>query len=837
MDRSDKTSLEERILHAAGIGGWEMDLETKSLFWTTATRAIHETPDDYQPKLDDGLSYYPEAAREPLTAAIEAACANGTRWDLELPFISATGRHRRVRTTGQAVYANGQAIRLIGSIQDVTEQSARAAEMERLSLVVRQMTNAVIITDAAGRTEWVNPAFERLTGYTALEFHRQKPGAVLQGPLTDRATVARIGDAVRRGAAFEEEIVNYTRTGEAYWISIVGTPLRDAQGILTGFIAVESDVTDRRSAEASLRAEIGRRETAELLLREVLDVVPNPIAAFDPQERLVLCNEAYRNLLPPGDPTIKPGATLESILVQAVVTGRYAESPRDEAERRRLLDEQLATYRVPGGSTEIRLADGRVLQARHRRSPSGYLVGVRTDVTGLKAAEQAARRQADEDALTGLVNRNVLIGRLDGQLRTRRSGRPDEGSLILFDIDHFKAVNDTMGHDAGDLLLQEIANRLRQIIRPSDTAARLGGDEFALLLPGLTNTDDVIGFLSRLLGAIEQPFLLQGRQIRPMISAGVTIFPRDGRDAAGLFKNADLAQYDAKRAGRGRWHFFDGRLAEAVCRRGQIAEGLRAALASDSMTIVLQPKRRLADHAHVGFEVLARWPDGAETIGPAEFIPVAEANQMMVPLGNAILRKALQAWRALQDEGLQPGSFAVNISAAQLLEPNFADSLRQMLRDHDMPPDQLELELTETILLDRSAQRIGDALLQLQALGVSFALDDFGTGYASLAHLQRYPLQWLKIDASFVSAIGQGSGDAVIPRTIIGLAHGLGMRVVAEGVERQDQAEYLSRHGCDVAQGYLIARPLTLAEVRGFLRKRQIRLVDASATAGAQRGS
>ncbi|WP_374627761.1 putative bifunctional diguanylate cyclase/phosphodiesterase, partial [Devosia sp.] len=483
------------------------------------------------------------------------------------------------------------------------------------------------------------------------------------------------------------------------------------------------------------------------------------------------------------------------------------------------IENRLRQHRRPGRTSTQHLSDGRWLQVRERLSPSGNIVGVRTDITALKRAEQQIKNQSERDPLTGLYNRSVLIDQLSRQVdRSLRSGTP--GALAVFDLDGFKDINDSLGHAAGDTLLGTIGRRLRAALRASDIEVRLGGDEFALILPRLADTRLVERLLARVYEAIEAPLRLGGRRIRPAASMGVCLFPRDGTDPAELLRNADIALYQAKARGRGRHCFFSTPLRERIERREALADDLRIALERDEIGIALQPQIATAGGLHVGFEALARWLRRGADVPPGQFIPVAEQTELIVPLGQRVLERALSELARMRLAGLRPGPVAVNVAAAQLKLPDFVESVMDCLARTGSSPADLEVEVTETVLLDRSAEQIGRSLAALHERGVSIALDDFGTGHASLSHLKRFPVDRLKIDRSFVAGIGDNAEDEIIVKAVINLAQSLGKSVVAEGVETDEQLQFLAALGCDTVQGYLLGRPLPPHEAALFVAQR-----------------
>ncbi|MDW8445019.1 MAG: EAL domain-containing protein [Acetobacteraceae bacterium] len=561
---------------------------------------------------------------------------------------------------------------------------------------------------------------------------------------------------------------------------------------------------------------------------------PSGIYVCDPEERVILWNEAYAEFFPRLVPALSAGTTLEGLLRTGLATGSYANeiSPSaPPAEQEAWLARRLAQIRAAGPGSPSRdfpLADGRWLQARERRSRSGHLVCVRTDITRLKEAEAEARRRAEQDELTGLASRTVLFARLEEAIAGRRSGDGTGGCLALVDLDHFKSINDTFGHPTADRVLTEVARRMREVVRSSDVIARMGGDEFAVLLPGRGKAPDALGLLERLRQHIQRPVAFEGGTVTPSVSLGVAFYPEDGETVDALMRAADTALYSAKRDGRNRIALFDAGLAKRIAARAALAERLRSAISEGAITVALQPKLRLADRSLEGFEALARWTDGGRPVSPATFVSIAEERGLALELGWTVLNAALAAFSDLVSSGLEAGHLAVNISTPQLLAPDGVERILDALAAHGLSPDRLEIEVTETVLLDRAIERIDSVLNRLAQAGVGIAFDDFGTGYAALSHLTRFPVRRLKIDRSFVAAIDGTARSGMIARTIVALAKELGLETVAEGVETDCQARYLREIGCDAAQGFLFARPMPAADALSWLAARQDRAARAA---------
>lgn len=444
------------------------------------------------------------------------------------------------------------------------------------------------------------------------------------------------------------------------------------------------------------------------------------------------------------------------------------------------------------------------------------------DITERKQAQAEIEHLAFFDALTGLPNRRLLLDRLQHALAaSARYGT--YGALMFIDLDHFKVLNDTRGHVAGDLLLQEVAQRLRASVRGEDSVARLGGDEFVLMLQGLAHDPvsaaaqvAVVG--EQVLSRLSQVYLLDGFQHHCTASIGVSLFCGDGQDVGELLKCADAAMYAAKNTGRNALAFFDPAMQATLLARTELGNELRVALQRGQLQLYYQAQIN-SEHGLVGAETLLRWQHPERgMVSPAQFIPLAEDNGLIVPIGQWVLEQACAQLKSWQNHPLASAlPLSVNVSARQFRQPDFVEQVRQCLQNSGIDPSQLKLELTESLVLD-NVESVIDTMYALKALGVRFSMDDFGTGYSSLSYLKRLPLDQLKIDQSFVRDIVTDPGDAVIVKTIIGMAHNLGLEVIAEGVETEAQRQRLLDYDCRMFQGYLFSRPLPLAEFEALLQ-------------------
>jgi diguanylate cyclase (GGDEF)-like protein/PAS domain S-box-containing protein len=430
------------------------------------------------------------------------------------------------------------------------------------------------------------------------------------------------------------------------------------------------------------------------------------------------------------------------------------------------------------------------------------------DVSEQKAREAQIRDLAYRDTLTGLLNRRSFNEQLARCLRRTAAGRAPRGALLVIDLDHFKDVNDAIGHDAGDALLQKVGQRLRRGAREGDVVARLGGDEFAVILNDIDDIESITACARRLLEALSQPLRHRGHVIHPSGSIGVTQFPRDGRDAAQLLKNADVALYRSKAGGRRSVSFFDASMMTDAVSRLKLLDEVRLAMAAHQFRLAYQPVVDVPSRRHVGFEVLIRWAHPQRgLVPPAEFLDAIEAAGLRGWLARFTMDTAVRQVRARLDDGLDPGWVGVNMSGNQLKADGFADDVEASLASAAVAPSRLLVEVTERVVIEEDP-RIEAALARLHRAGARIALDDFGTGYSSLAHLKRFPVDVLKIDRSFVNDLGTESENAAIARAIINLAHSLDMEVVGEGIESEVQLRRLQMLGCDLGQGYLIGKPV-----------------------------
>ena len=508
---------------------------------------------------------------------------------------------------------------------------------------------------------------------------------------------------------------------------------------------------------------------------------------------------------------------------------------RVHPDERQILRRRMEDALQESGSFDVEhrllLPEGRVLYVRQRGEicpdegrSRGWINGTIQDVTAQVAAQERIRRLASYDSLTGLANRNLFQRGLQRSLEQARAKGHSVGLLFL-DLDRFKYVNDTLGHAVGDEVLCTVAERLRSCVRDGDlvgrpdpdpvraTVSRIGGDEFTILLSRIRDAEEAGEVARRVLRSLQEPIRMATRHVSIGASVGISVFPKDAADAESLLKNSDAAMYHAKETGRNNFQFFSAELNAATRRRIELESGLRLALERDELILRYQPRIDLRTRRVSSFEALLRWlhPD-LGLVSPREFIPIAEETGLIVPIGDWVLAEACRQMHAWREQSLGAIAVSVNVSQGQLDHRDLSALVGGILRDADVEPRLLELELTESMLL-RADERCAISLRDLRAMGVRVAIDDFGTGYSSMSCLTQFPLDTLKMDRCLVRELDCDPRAGAVARAIIGMAHGLGLRLVAEGVETEEQAEFLREHGCDEAQGFLYAGALTPEEI------------------------
>jgi len=678
--------------------------------------------------------------------------------------------------------------------------------------------DAMVMVDQGGEIVLLNVQAEKQFGYHRDELIGQKVKNIIPKGFAERL----IADGIRSAAeALAQQIgtgieLNGRRKdGSEFPIEIMLSPLESAEGILV--TAAIRDISVRKAAEEHLAQ-------MEARYRGLLEAAPDAMVVVDQGGEIVLLNvQAEKQFGYRRDELI--GQKVKNIIPKGFAERLVADALRSAEDA---LAQQIGT----GIELNGRRKDGSEFPIEIMLSPlegaEGVLVTAAIrDITTRKKAEALMIHSSEHDFLTGLPNRMLLSDRVNQAIRLAIRHKKKVAVLFL-DLDGFKHINDSLGHPTGDKLLQSVGKRLVDCVRGSDTVSRQGGDEFVVLLSEEDDSEDVSVTAKRMLRAVAEAHFVDQHDLHVTCSVGVSLYPDDGLNAETLIKNADTAMYQAKENGRQTYQYFKPAMNVRAVERQSLEESLRRALERQEFVVHYQPKINLNTGRISGAEALLRWTHPTRgPVPPGQFIPVAEDCGLILPIGTWVLRQACQQAQAWVDAGLPLGTMAVNISAMQLRNESFVEGVFAILQDTRLDPRLLELELTESVLM-KHAESTASILTALRERGVQVAVDDFGTGYSSLSYLRKFPIDALKIDQSFVSQITTVPDEIIIVKAVIGLGRSLKLRVVAEGVETQEQLAFLQAYQCDEAQGYYFSRPVLPEQFAKLLKSGIVKAASAT---------
>ncbi|RMH83418.1 EAL domain-containing protein [Pseudomonas sp. AOB-7] len=789
----------------ADIGGWVLELTDLSMFWSEGCyRIVGRDLALGAPLLEQALDYYDGASQALIRANLAEALAGRNHFDLEARLAARNGW---VRLRGVAERDGTTLVRVYGAIQDISERKRAEQQLrerdERLRLFFEAPLIGMALTTPTFGWEEVNHKLCAILGRSREELLRCTWDE-LSHP-DDLAAEQQQLDAVLGGSSdgFELDKRFLRADGQQVHTRLSLRAVRNGQGRPGMFLLLVEDVSARREAEARYRTLVEHAPEAIMLFTPkggMVDFNENALRLFR-YRREELLGKTVLEISPLRQADGQLSAEIGKVHLKRAIAG---EAPvfewlhRDSAGRQ--LPCEVRLVRMPGEQLLIR--------------------GSVTDISERQRYQREIERLAYSDELTGLPNRRLLLDRLQHAMdREAREGRL--GALLFIDLDHFKTVNDSLGHLIGDGLLREVTSRLARELRAEDTLARLGGDEFVVLLEALGDDPRVVAEHAaavgdKLLRGLLGSCTIDGHELSISASIGIALHPLERQNAADVLKQADTAMYRAKHAGRNALHFFAPEMQAAIDQRLQLQSELRQAIAREQLHLVFQPQLALATGKVAGAEVLLRWrhPERGE-IAPDQFIPLAEETGLIQDVGHWVLEQACAALTRWHRQWPQL-VLAVNLSPRELRQADCVARIQACLQRHGVAPASLELEITEGVLLEDVDQCIA-TMQRLKALGVRFAIDDFGTGYSSLTYLKRLPLDRLKIDRSFVADLDGEESGRLLVQTILVIARNLDLECVAEGIERAAQLELLREHGCSLGQGYLLSRPLAEAEFLAWL--------------------
>jgi diguanylate cyclase (GGDEF)-like protein/PAS domain S-box-containing protein len=794
--------------------------------------------------------YASQEAYEAMGRQAGPLLACGEPLDVELPMRRKDGSevycHMRAKAINRANTAEGT----IWIIEDISARKREQAHLDELlqrQQAILENASVGILFTRNGQIVHCNPRMEAIYGWAPGSLIGEYARAFFADDEDYRAFGAAVGPMLARGELVDIAWRHARRNdGVVIWSRHLAKAIPNQDGS-QGAIWISEDISAQKAAQQALaeaRDELERRveeRTRELARMNVQ--LQHEIAERAAAEHHLRNEEArFRDL---SEMSSDWFWEMDADLCFTEISGGHLTAPRDKegsglgkhrwdlpivgvtpeqwAEHRRVLD---ARQPFRDFVYQLRNRDGELRWCVINGKPvfeDGVFQGYRgtgSDITQRKQAEQKVEYLAYHDPLTGLPNRLLLEDRLQQaitQAERSRSGL----ALVFLDLDNFKKINDSLGHATGDALLKEVAARLKHCVRDSDTISRQGGDEFVLILREQHGTESCLPVLAKIMETLQEPFFSEGNELSTSASIGVALYPQDGPDFDILRKKADMAMYRAKEAGRNTYRFFDEAMDEEAVEHLLMRSGLRRALERGEFVLHYQPQIELGSGRVIGVEALLRWqhPEFG-LVHPARFVPVAEDSGLIVPIGVWVIQEACRQAQAWQRDGLPSMMMAVNLSAVQFQRGSIEDTVVQALAGTGLDPSRLELELTESILI-QDVEQVMATVRRLKQLGVKLAIDDFGTGYSSLSYLKRFDIDKLKIDQSFIRDLASDPDDAAIVRAIIQMAHSLDLLTIAEGVETPDLLRQLQSFGCDEAQGYHFARPMPAAEFESYMGRRK----------------
>ena len=580
---------------------------------------------------------------------------------------------------------------------------------------------------------------------------------------------------------------------------------------------VEKELNDLNTGlEAIVEKRVAELKDSETYVRAVIDNVNEGIIVMDGSGTIMSFNPAAEKIFGYSDTEIIQNSFKNLISGEnAELSGIYKSYSEESSS-----DSPLGITREVVGLRKDFSAFPLELKTSQIRIQNNLLfITAARDITERKDAEQRINYMASHDSLTKLPNRTLLQDRIQ-QTLAHNNRRDQKAAVIFVDLDKFKTINDTLGHDIGDGLLQEASARLVSSVRSEDTVARQGGDEFIILLSTISHPEDAGVIAQKILDSITRPFIIKGKELHIGASIGISIFPEDGVDMETLLKNSDIAMYHAKESGRGNYQFFSSEMNEHATEKQSMISDLRHAAERGELFLVYQPVVDMQSGKIASMEVLLRWKHPEKgMISPVKFIPLAEESGLILPIGDWVIRTACEQLKHWQNQGYEVPRLAINLSAKQFRQKLLASNIEKILKETQIEARYIGFEVTESMLL-QNIEEVVETLLKLSYMGLEISIDDFGTGYSSLSYLKRLPINKLKIDKSFIDDLATHPDAAAIVKAIIAMAHGLSMKVVTEGVETQDQLDFLRLHGCEQYQGYIFSKPITSTEIVAKFERR-----------------
>lgn len=796
----------------ARMGSWEWSLrDGKASCTEQMCRILGFEPGEFEPSMENFLKLVHPDDRSYVEKSNEEALKTMKPFEMEFRIIRLDGTERYLQSRGRVdLDEGGKPFKMSGVVLDITKRKKAELDLQQSESLLRKVLNTlpvgVWVTDIEGKIMMGNPAGQRIWAgarYVGVEEYGEYKGWWTDTGKRIEPEEWALARAIRKGETSLNEVIDiecFDGTRKTIYNSAM--PIKDEMDNIIGAIVVNEDITEKRRAEEKL-----------LLASKVIENTSEGMMVTDPEGVIQMVNPAFTSITQytPKEAIGQTPRILRSdrhdqdfyrdMWRVLITTGRWEGEIWNRRKNGEAYPEWLTISAVKGGQGET----------------TNY-VALFHDMTERKQSEEEIRYHAYHDALTGLPNRQVFRDRLD--MAMARAGRNHEKLAVFFvDLDNFKNINDGMGHAVGDLFLQGVATRLVGALREEDTVSRFGGDEFTIIVEDIKEEYGVDHVAKKIFEALAVPFKLEGHDLYITASIGISIFPDDGEDGEALMQNADAAMYRAKERGKNNYMLYTPEMNVRLFERLALESSLRKAIEREEFLLYYQPKISLATGKIVGMEALVRWnhPD-LGLVPPVHFIPLAEETGLIIPIGEWVLDTALSQLKKWHDAGYDKLSMAINLSARQFAQDNLDVIVEEALRKNGAPPRSLEVEVTESMVMTDIENTV-NTLRSLGLMGVRISIDDFGTGYSSLSYIKKFLIDSLKIDRSFVLDLSRDPDDASIVTAIISMAKGLGLKVVAEGVESEEQLEFLRERGCDEAQGYYFSPPVPEDKFRKLLEK------------------
>jgi len=801
--KQDLVISEAKLAEAQSIaqmGNWEWNLETDELYCSNEIFTILGTSKQtFANGFTDILNFVHEDDKEIVSGSMQNAIENKMPFILEFRIIQPMGNEIVVKSQGKALTdPDNNTTHVSGILQDITHSNETFKQLHLLASALEASADSIVITDIDGTILWANPAMTRLSGYKYTELIGKTPN-LWNATTEDPAFFDELWETILSGKTWKNEIINRKKNGEEYLEDQTITSVLNERGEISHFVSIKRDITARKESDAK-----------NLQAAQVFEHSIEGILICDNQNNIIRVNPAFTKITGYSEQDIigkKP-----SIL----------KSGKHEPEFFSDMWDALASDGVWQGEVWNRRKNGEIypelLTISTLKDTSDSIVeyiAIFADITDRKQDAEQIRKLAFYDSLTNLPNRALSHEILKNELARNRSENELIGILNI-DIDRFFNINDTMGHDAGDQLLQIVARRIIRCNSEMDQTARISSDEFTVICSDITSAKQLAEKAQKILDSISEPIMLNKQEVFITASIGISIAPTDGENDAILFRYAESARNHAKREGNS-FQFFNDEMNTQGFEQLVMKSSLRRALERNEFLLYYQPQIDIKSGKIVGAESLIRWmhPD-LGLVSPNKFIPILEETGLISEVGEWILRTACQQNKQWQEKGLPAIQIAVNLSPRQFRQKNLLNSIEVILNETNLSAKWLELEVTESSIMD-NPEEVAVTLKNLHQLGIKLAIDDFGTGYSSLSYLKMFPIDVLKIDRSFIRDITFDKDDETIVKTIISMGHNLGLKIIAEGVELQEQLDTIKQYQCEWYQGFYFSKPLPADEFEQLL--------------------